>query len=221
MSQAQPPHRPSPSTNHTAAHQDPAGRPSHDPLGETIADVPLTPRPSSHHHTKLTGSSLHGKAARHQLDATVADTPAARAPRPSSQTSPIDAEVDLDRVYDRVAAQPSNVTIALNDDEAGRTRVGGELKRTQQVRAAVGSAFGRLLQALVLTIIAASLAIFAAFDQRWIWIAPAAIALPLTLWLTTRRYHTWLGHRRYMYRLLDTLGEDVSGLKRERRVRGR
>lgn len=241
---AQPPQRPSPppsanhdghtngpnhgpnhghTTNHAATHADPARRPPHDPLGETIADVPTPHQPPQHQPAqpnKRTGSSLNGKSAsRHQLDATVADAPALRSP--ARAPAPADAEVDLDRVYDRVSTPPTNVTIALNDDEAGRSRVGGELKRTQQVRAAVGSAFGRLLQALALTMLAASLAIFAAFDQRWIWIAPAAIALPLTLWLTTRRYHAWLGHRRYMYRLLDTLGEDVSGLEGERRVRVR
>jgi hypothetical protein len=54
------------------------------------------------------------------------------------------------------------------------------------------------------------LCIAAVTFQNWPWIVAAGIVLPLGGFLMYLRYQAWLGHKRYMYRLLETLGEDVS-----------
>jgi hypothetical protein len=64
-----------------------------------------------------------------------------------------------------------------------------------------------------------ALAIAAATLQDWGWIIAAGVVTPLGSVLMYLRYQAWLGHKRYLYRLLETLGEDVSDFDFQKRYR--
>lgn len=116
------------------------------------------------------------------------------------------ADMDVEDILDRPAETHDTLPGEL-DPEAGR---GSIASKSMAVREAIGTPFGRLLLATPVALAGIALVIMAATHQTWPYIAAAAVIAPAGAWLVYRRYQDWLGHRRYIYRLLETLGEDVS-----------
>lgn len=116
------------------------------------------------------------------------------------------AAIDLERVFDRASTLEGRLD--RFDPEAGKMGLATRIHRA--VRARMGSHGGRLVIALFLALGGASLVILALEFQTWALIVAASLGAPLTLILLYVRYQQWLGHKRYMYRLLESLGEDVS-----------
>jgi hypothetical protein len=118
--------------------------------------------------------------------------------------------VEVEDIFDR-SEQQSTASAAPYDPEAGRTNVAVKIQAASQVvRSAASTPFGKLVLAIPVGLAAITLTILAIVDQTlWICIA-AGIVVPIAGWLLYARYQAWLGHKRYMYRLLETLGEDVS-----------
>lgn len=116
------------------------------------------------------------------------------------------AAINLDQVFDRASAGEGGLD--RFDPEAGKMGLATRIHRA--VRARIGSHGGRLVIALLLALGGAALAILALEFRTWPLIAGAGVLTPLSLILLYVRYQQWLGHKRYMYRLLESLGEDVS-----------
>jgi hypothetical protein len=139
---------------------------------------------------------------RDALDDTVADTPAA---------GPADDDVHLDRIFDRPDSLVSDASLSRYDPEAGKMNVAIKVKAVSQaVRNTLKSPFGKVLVAIPVFLAGLSLVIAAVTFQTWPWAAAAAVVFPIGALLVYLRYQAWLGHKRYMYRLLESLGEDVS-----------
>lgn len=136
-------------------------------------------------------------------------------------------DVDLTRIFDRHTSVEDNPA-ARYDPEAGRTNVAVKFTAatevvTQAVRGLVTGAlftpFGKLLLSITVALAGIALIIAAAtWQEQWMIIAAAAVT-PVALVLVYWRYQTWLGHKRYIYRLLETLGEDVSGFSPDQAYR--
>src|SRR5207253_11266499 len=105
------------------------------------------------------------------------------------------------------------------DPEAGKGDVAVKLSAAAEAVAeavkgvAVGAfstPFGRLILSIFVALAGVALVIAAiTIQDRWM-IGAAAVVAPLGLLLVYLRYQAWLGHKRYIYRLLESLGEDVS-----------
>jgi hypothetical protein len=140
------------------------------------------------------------------LDDTVADLPAAD---PEAAAGDADLLSILDRP-DSISAA-ADASLHRYDPEAGKTNVAIKVRAVSEaVRNTLKSPFGKLLVAIPMFLAGIGLAIAAITFQNWPWIVAAGIVLPLGGFLMYLRYQSWLGHKRYMYRLLETLGEDVS-----------
>lgn len=128
-------------------------------------------------------------------------------------------EVDLTNIFDRLTGGGEDNPLARYDPEAGRTNVAVKLREataavSTAVKGAVTTAFltpfGRLLMACAIGLAGIALTIAAiTIRDRWI-IGAAAVVGPLGALLVYWRYQAWLGHKRYIFRLLETLGEDMS-----------
>jgi hypothetical protein len=159
-----------------------------------------------------------------QLQETMAEGPAIAGGRRKS-----DNDVDLSRIFDRLTGGEQE-PVARYDPEAGRTNVAVKISAATEAMAqavkgvassAIYTPFGRLILSTVIALAGISLAIAAVTIQDTWMIVAAALVCPLGLFLVYSRYQAWLGHKRYMYRLLETLGEDVSEFdpgKRFRRI---
>jgi hypothetical protein len=189
-------------------------KPSIDPLGETVADLPSpvdqpapTPRPAP--------PSRHRQEPE---DIQLADAPSQRA-RDAANT-----DVDLTSIFDRTAPAEAAANLSRDDPEAEILR-----RRTQAAaasaaprinpKAALLSPFGQLILSIVLALVGLTLAIMASIERTRTLLIAAGVVVPVTAWLTWRRYQQWLGHRRYMYRLLETLGEDVTDFHPSKSIR--
>jgi hypothetical protein len=140
------------------------------------------------------------------LDDTVADLPAA-----DPETAA--GDVELLSIFDRPDAISAAADASLRryDPEAGKTNVAVKVKAVSEaVRNTLKSPFGKLLIAIPMFLAGIALTIPAVTFQTWPWVAAAGIVLPVGAFLMYLRYQAWLGHKRYMYRLLESLGEDVS-----------
>lgn len=115
-------------------------------------------------------------------------------------------DVDLEAVYDRLGGK-DHASLKRFDPEAGRTRITIKIRA---VRQSLGTPFGRLVLTFPVALAAITVTIFAVNRPEWPLIAGAGVLVPASLVLVYIRYQQWLGHKRYMYRLLETLGEDVS-----------
>lgn len=116
----------------------------------------------------------------------------------------------FDSIFDRPEALIVGST-AQYDPEAGRSNVSVRIQAVRHVvRAATVTPFGRLVIVIPLALAAIALTIISITMQETWMIIAAFITAPIAAFLVYRRYQAWLGHRRYMYRLLETLGEDVS-----------
>jgi len=109
----------------------------------------------------------------------------------------------FDRLYDR-GAPTGEFEI---DPEAGQ---GAVAEKVRQLRQAASTPGGKLVTAVPIGLVGISLGITSlVFLETWVLVV-AGIFTPLSLWLVWTRYQQWLGHKRYAYRLLESLGEDVS-----------
>lgn len=117
-------------------------------------------------------------------------------------------DVDLNEVYDRPPPQRTeDASLRRFDPEAGKMGLG---VRIRAVRQRIDTPFGRFVIAFPLNLAALSLGIYTVAFPNWPLIVASALVIPACGWLLWWRYQQWLGHKRYMYRLLETLGEDVS-----------
>jgi hypothetical protein len=177
---------------------------------ERLAREALARRSERNHaHSEEPGDGLHDTPARASeglpREAELGETP----------REPPDA-VDMNRVFDRAESKYSGA-LDRYDPEAGKMGLGTRIRRAVRARAA--SPFGRFVVAIVLAMAGAALAIVAAVFPEWPLIVSAGIFFPASLAYLYVRYQQWLGHKRYIYRLLETLGEDVSDFDLERRYR--
>ncbi|MBL9031560.1 MAG: hypothetical protein JNM80_07605 [Phycisphaerae bacterium] len=155
---------------------------------------------------------LREDEARHDdLEDTVAEDLAIAEEGPRLSPVKARADVNLDEVFDKTTQAAEGVSTWKYDPEAGRSDVAVKIRAAREaIESAVGTPFGKLIIALVVGLGAISLGIMAAIRQERNYIIAAAIVIPPAAWLIHARYNAWLGHKRYMYRLLETLGEDVS-----------
>ncbi len=166
------------------------------PAAQTPINPPDAPGPDALGETKV------------DLEAQAEDSAAG-----SAADSALD--IDLDQVYDR-PQRTDDASLKRYDPEAGKM---GLAVKIRAVRQQVNTPFGRLVLALVLNLAAVCLAIYTFAFPVWPLIAASAIVVPACGWLLWARYQQWLGYKRYMYRLLETLGEDVSDWNMERTYR--
>jgi hypothetical protein len=131
-------------------------------------------------------------------------------PHPAAPSNNV-ADVALDEILDRVEASSDTSSLTRYDPEAGHTNVSVKIRAaTEAIRNSVNTPFGKLMSASVIGLAGLSLAIAAFTLQTMPWIIAAAVVAPVGGLLVYWRYQAWLGHKRYMYRLLETLGEDVT-----------
>lgn len=187
-------------------------------LAETLADVPGVSRPrgpagpeSAARDSARSGNAMSRVPGPGETDAlaeTAADMEAIREPVRAGRGQP---DVDLEQVFDRPVERGES-SLSRFDPEAGKLSAAAKARHVrQQVSASIGSPFGRLIFGIVLGLAGVAVGIMAAIEQTPVLIGIAAVLTPLGLWVLHVRYRAWLGHRRYMYRLLEQLGEDVSG----------
>ncbi|MFN0132365.1 MAG: hypothetical protein ACKVW3_07540 [Phycisphaerales bacterium] len=158
------------------------------------------------------GGLPEGEERRDDLDDTVAEDLVLAEDGPKITPKRAGADVNLDEVFDSSTPAVESSSTWKYDPEAGRSDVAIKIRAAREaVHAAVGTPFGKFVVSLVLGLAAVSVAIMAAIRQERNYIIAAAILVPPAAWLVYSRYNAWLGHKRYMYRLLETLGEDVSG----------
>lgn len=129
------------------------------------------------------------------LDETVADEPLVP-----------EGDLDADPTFDNLFAHDI-VSLDQIDPEAGRMSVA---RRVRQVRKAASTPEGQFVLAVPFALGGITLAIFALVYQTTPWIIAGAVVAPLTFYFTWSRFRHWLGHKRYTFRVLETLGEDVS-----------
>jgi hypothetical protein len=192
-----------------------------DPLAETVSDRPAVTRQARGHRPVRLEElrSLQPEQddppdlglGRDLLDDTVAEGDA---------SIPSDDEVQLDRILDRPQAGGSDASLYRYDPEAGHSSVAVKIKAVREaVRNSIATPFGKLMVAVPVFLAGVSLAIAAATLQDWAWIIAAGVVFPTGSVLMYIRYQAWLGHKRYLYRLLETLGEDVSDFDFHKRYR--
>jgi hypothetical protein len=143
--------------------------------------------------------------------ADLSDTPGLQDSRASGAMSASDLQrVEVEEIFDRPEQQVVGST-AVYDPEAGRTNVAVKIQAVRRVvSSATATPFGRMVLTIPVVMVGIVLTITALVHQQlWVCIA-AGVVTPLGLWMLYARYQAWLGHKRYMYRLLETLGEDVS-----------
>lgn len=149
------------------------------------------------------------------LEAQAEDSAAGGSAAAGSAAGDSALDIDLEQVYDR-PQRTDDASLKRFDPEAGKM---GLAVKIRAVRQQVNTPFGRLVLALVLNLASACLVIYTIAFPIWPLIVAAAIVVPACGWLLWVRYQQWLGYKRYMYRLLETLGEDVSDWNMEQTYR--
>jgi hypothetical protein len=133
--------------------------------------------------------------------------------------APGDDEVALDTILDNPQLT-HDASLTRYDPEAGRTNVSVKIRAVSEaVQNTLRTPFGKLLYTIPVFLAGIGLTIAAVTYQTWTWIGPALVVMPLGFVLAYWRYQAWLGSKRYMYRLLETLGEDVSDFDMQKRYR--
>ncbi|MEM1329829.1 MAG: hypothetical protein AAGG07_04640 [Planctomycetota bacterium] len=92
------------------------------------------------------------------------------------------------------------------DPEAGYS----DYQKKVTLRKAVSTSFGQLIISGVLMLTGIALTIMAATVQTLPWIIAAAVVLPPAIVVFRKRYKRWVRNRTYLFRLCQSLGEDVS-----------
>ena len=167
-------------------------------LAETIADAPgIDPDRAM----KAARAKARNSPRDLSLDQTVYDYEAARR----------SSEVELDKILDKPDSTADAASMSRFDPEAGKTNVAVKIRAvTEAVKNSFDTPFGKLLLSVVFGMAGVGTTIAAITLQDTPWVVAACILMPVGLLLVYWRYQAWLGHKRYMYRLLETLGEDVT-----------
>ncbi len=175
-------------------------------MAETLADAPAI-RPES-----------KPKAADPALDDTAVDyEPLVHDPKPRPVAN---TEVALDEVFDKPDAAADTASLTRFDPERGKQNVAIKIRAvTDAVRNTITTPFGKLILSIVVALAGTTLTIAAITLKDTPYIVAAIIVAPVGALLVYWRYQAWLGHKRYMYRLLESLGEDVSDFDPRRMYR--
>ena len=165
-------------------------------LAETMADAPAIRFPAS-----------KPAAPDPALDDTAADLEIA-GERPGPR--PIVPE-DVDDLFDKPDPTADAASLTRFDPERGKQNVAIKIRAvTEAVRNSVTTPFGKLVIAILFALAGVALTIAAFTLKDTPYVIAAIIITPVGGLLVYWRYQAWLGHKRYMYRLLESLGEDVS-----------
>jgi hypothetical protein len=187
-------------------------------LSDTVADEELAPDEESPPApmTPPVTRQLHRDQRpprRHDEDIGLVERPIDR-----RRALAITRDVDLDRIFDK-GAQGEENPAGRYDPEAGKGDVAVKISAATEAAVeavksvatgAISTPFGRLILSIFVAMAGIALVIAAVTIQEHWMIAGAAVVAPLGLLLVYWRYRAWLGHKRYIYRLLESLGEDVS-----------
>lgn len=166
-------------------------------LAETLADAPaIRPVPPT------SGSAQVG-ASDPALDDTAVDM---------DPPAPRDRRVgDLTDIFDKPDPIADAASLTRFDPERGKTNVAIKIRAvTEAVRNSIATPFGKLILACFVGLAGVSLTIAAITLKDTPYVIAATVVTPVGALLVYWRYQAWLGHKRYMYRLLESLGEDVS-----------
>jgi hypothetical protein len=118
---------------------------------------------------------------------------------------------DVEDIYDKPEAVYDVASLSRFDPERNKQNVAIKIRAvTEAVRNTVTTPFGKLLLAIIVALAGITLTIAAVTLRDTPYVVAAIIVAPIGALLVYWRYQAWLGHKRYMYRLLETLGEDVS-----------
>ena len=168
-------------------------------LAETLADAPA-----------IRGSRAEQAApADPGLDDTAVDFGAPRATTSPGRSA--DHDPALEDIFDKPDAVADASSLTRFDPERGKTSVAIKVRAvTQAVRNTITTPFGKLLLAIIFGLAGVTLTIAAVTLRDTPYVIAAILVTPIGALLVYWRYQAWLGHKRYMYRLLETLGEDVS-----------
>lgn len=144
----------------------------------------------------------------------------------------IDADTELterERVRQRLKSELADLhdhaafdTISAADDYGKASNLDPELDhvntrrithaKVATVRRAVVSTGGQFILGLVAAIVGLGLAVYAAAEQSLPLLIAAGLIAPPCTYYGYRKYRQWLQNKRYLVRLLESLGEDVSNL---------
>lgn len=116
-------------------------------------------------------------------------------------------EEEPEEVFD--PDDPDSVWILGNDPEAKITSVADRRNLIHQQMLSTG---GQFVAGLAMMFIAIGITIMAITNPVKIYIIPAAIITPISLWYMRVRWSRWLGSAPYFYRLMSSLGEDAENI---------
>jgi len=113
---------------------------------------------------------------------------------------------------------PDSVWILGNDPEAKFSSVAD---RRNLIRKQMLSSGGQFIAGLIMMFVALGITIMAITNPVKMYIIPAAIITPISLWYMKVRWHRWLGSAPYFYRLMSSLGEDAENILVDREEKQR
>lgn len=125
------------------------------------------------------------------------------------------ADLHEHAAFDSIQAGTADPLLADEDPEAGYQNV----RDIRSAKKAIASSGGQFVIGLIIGLFGLGMAVYAAAQASMdstgslIMLAAAAIIAPVSAWWAHRKYRQWLQHKTYLYRLLESLGEDVSELK--------
>ena len=172
-------------------------------MAETLADAPaIRPVPP-------TSGSAEVGASDPALDDTAVDyEPLVHDPKPRPVAN---TDVALDEVFDKPDPAADAASLTRFDPERGKTNVAIKIRAvTEAVRNTITTPFGKLMLSIAVALVGVTLTIAAITLKDTPYVIAAIVLTPVGALLVYWRYQSWLGHKRYMYRLLESLGEDVS-----------
>ena len=154
-------------------------------------------------------------------------TRAAQEVRARKPAITIDADTQVterDRVRERLKTELADLhdhaafdTISAADDYGKAGELDPELdhvnaRKVATVRRAVVSTGGQFILGMVAALFGLGLAVYAAAEQSLPLLIAAALIAPPCTYYGYKKYRQWLQNKRYLVRLLESLGEDVSNL---------
>jgi len=131
------------------------------------------------------------------------------------------ADLDQHAAFDTIQAGMADPLLPDDDPEAAYQNV----RDIRSAKKAIASSGGQFVIGLVIGLFGLGLAVYAAAQASMdstnslLMLAAAAIIAPVSTWWAHRKYKQWLHRKTYLYRLLESLGEDVSDLRPHRRGR--
>jgi len=104
---------------------------------------------------------------------------------------------------------PDSVWLLGNDPEAKFSSVAD---RRNLIHKQMLSTGGQFVVGLLMLFIALGITIMAITNPVKMYIIPAVIIAPISLWYMKIRWRRWLGSAPYFYRLMSSLGEDAENI---------